>query len=134
MSEFKRFKSPEKNKIIRVCNTSGHTAIITNEFSEVPKSLWGLAYSEGAIPEDIKSSDQREFVKEQKALKASEEEKTNSRLKIKLKHIYDNPNDYLTGNGNLIMRKALKYINEPVSTAVIDKLWNEVVFDNTIKS
>lgn len=134
MSEFKRFKSPDKNTTIRVCNTIGHTAVIDSEYTPVHKSLWGLAYAEGAIPEDIKTSDQKDFVKEQRALKLAEQEKAHNQLKEKLQFVYDNPNNFLTPkNNNLIIRKVLDYLKEPIPTNLIDKAWNEVVLENTNK-
>lgn len=126
---FKKFRSTTGP--IRVTSLAGHVAMIEDTFVSIPEVLWGSAYSQGAIAEDTKVNDYREYAKEQKELMAEEEAKANQKLKEKLQYIYDNPNGYVNSGGDLMIRKAVAYLKEPVKSATLLKIWDEIVSENT---
>ena len=128
MSEFKRFKSIGGD--VPVSNIFGHCAVITSEWTVVHKSLWGEAYANGTIPEEVAAQNLKSYVKEQKEIQALEDEEKEKKLKAKLLEIYESPNDYVNKTGDLILRKVSGYLKEPVKADLILKIWDEIIAEN----
>jgi hypothetical protein len=128
MSEYKRFKS---NTEIHLANTLGRSVVIGKDFAPVHQSFWGEAYAAGAIPEDVKTNDLKEFVREQRELKKEEEKESLTELREKLLWIYENPNDFLNPSGSLNIRKVVAKVQMPVKADVILSLWDKIVKDNS---
>lgn len=127
----KQFRSNGKD--IRVASVDGPVAIISNEFRELPESLWALAYAAGAISEDmISAPSMDEYIAEKK--KEAEQNEISEREEIKriLKNLYENPKDVINGQGMLIHRKAIQFIGKPVKKDILDSIWSEVVEENSI--
>lgn len=130
MSEFKNFRNPDEEVFVN--STTGHCAVIGKNYVPVHKSLWGEAYSKGCIPEDVKNNTlaTKEFVKEQKELMQEKEQEKRNLHKKKLQDIYDSPNGFVTEDGDLIIREAIKKLG-PLKAIYINELWEEVVSENS---
>lgn len=125
----KRFRSPN-GKDIRVESLSGHIAIISSEFRELPEFLWSDAYAKGAVSEDMKTQSIDDYV-EQKKLEQIEKEKVErDELKSILKNLFDNPKDVLDSKGNIVHRKVIQFVGKPVKKDIIDSIWSEIVTEN----
>ena len=123
---FKNFRS-EKG-VLHVSCTSGHSAVITKDFSPIPDILWGKAYTLGAIPEDAisKTDATKEFIREQTELVKAQDALNRAVYKTILEKAYESPNEYITAKGELSYRKIIKLFDEAIPQEIIADLWEEI--------
>ena len=124
--EFKKFFSPTSEEI-RVSSTSGHVVTIEQKGTSVPDVLWGLAYSLGAVSEDMKVPVVDSYVEEKK--KAFQEIKDKERADIKeiLIKAKENPVVNFNADGTPSARKIMALYGSPVKKDLIDEIWDEIV-------
>ena len=125
--EFKNFRTT--GKPIRISDTSGHTVIITDELTKVPAILWGQAYSQGAISEDMKVESMSSYLEEKKVKLEQEEQEEREVIKKALLEVYNKPVGYVDKDGRPLTRKVLGLLNKPVKKIVIDSVWDEIVLE-----
>jgi hypothetical protein len=125
--DFKNFRS-EKG-VLHVSCTSGHSAVITKEFSPIPEVLWGMAYTLGAIPEDTvsKTDATKEFIREQTKILQDKADLERDRYKAILEEAYDSPNSYVNIKGDLSYRKISKLFEEAISQETLEPIWLEIL-------
>jgi hypothetical protein len=111
---------------IYLADLSGHAVYITAEFSPVPDILWSLAYGAGAISEDMTSPDVSDYndskKKEQEAIDAD----NRLVIKNKMREAFENPLTYLDKNDNVIHRKIIGLVNQPIKKDLVDAIWSEL--------
>lgn len=125
----KKFRS-SNGKDIRIALTSGEVAIVGKSWRELPESLWGPAYAQGAISDDMKVPSVENYIKEKQDEQKVKDEQERMEVKNILRSLYDSPKDILGPNGQLLHRKVIQFVGRPLKREYIDPIWDEVVAEN----
>jgi len=128
---FKEIRMQRKNfrtvgDDIYIADISGHAVYITKDFSPVPDILWAQAYSSGAVSEDMTSPDVSDYNDSKKKEVEAVEAANRLVIKDKMREAFENPLTYLDKNDNIIHRKIIGLVNQPVKKDLVDVIWSEL--------
>jgi hypothetical protein len=127
--EYKNFKSAS-GELVHLSSLSGHQVVLCNEFREVPDCLWALAYSLGALSEDMQVTSVKNHLEEKRLEAEAKEAEERAVFKEKMQKAYLEPATYLDAKGKLIQRKVIHLLNSPIKRDLMDSIWAEIVEEN----
>lgn len=121
---FKKFRSLDDD--IYISSTTGHTAVISRDFTPVHRDLWPQAYGAGAIAEDM------QHVKDDYVAKKLEEARSTEQNEIletkeKMREILEDPTKYLDNGNKLIYRKVVSLTKKTYKQAFFNELWEQIL-------
>jgi hypothetical protein len=130
--EYKNFKSAN-GEMIHINTLSGHQFILIGEFRELPDFAWGMAYSLGAVSEDMQVTSVKNYVEEKRLELLAQEAADRAKIKEKMQVAYTNPAVYLDSKHKLVQRKIISLLGKPIKRDLMDEIWAEIVAENESK-
>jgi hypothetical protein len=127
--EYKNFKSAN-GELIYLSSLSGHSVVVGKDFVEVPDCLWGMAYSLGALSEEMKVASVTNYIEEKRLEAEKEAAAERADIKEKMQIAYQEPALYLDAKNKLIQRKIVSLLGKPIKRDFMDEIWAEIVAEN----
>jgi hypothetical protein len=126
---FKRFRAQKGQEVV-VSSTLGHMFTLSDSFQELPEVLWSIAYSVGAISEDMKGQDEELWISAKK--EELKEKNNNEREQITsvLKEIFEEPGDKLTKFGIPKVAEVTAMLGWKPEQNVVSELWEQITKNN----